>query len=213
MEGYLWILATWGGWFYFFNKLAFVLGEGIHRSEGRWAEPYLPLFEQAAWFLYLVGLPAWVVLLWYREDFIVSFIEMAGAPSMLYGLFVSLGWMQKNTTRERLMNIICVVGTFLGIGVSFRLLGIMTRDDQWLEVALSVGFLTGLYLRSHGSARGYLFFAFMNLSNTALMYRQGHEYLALQQFVSLIFMIVAYYFAVTPLPERSRCHPVVEERT
>ena len=73
-------LQIWGGGCYLLNKIL------LSRAEGKDESTKLRIW---GWFVYLVGLPAWVIILVLKNDWIAATIEAGGAPAMLLGLMVS----------------------------------------------------------------------------------------------------------------------------
>jgi len=69
--------------------------------------------------------------------------------------------------------------------------GGVTSITQWLELGVSVGFLTGTYLLAHQNPRGFFGFMVMNSSNAVLMTIQDKPLLAIQQIASLLFVVDA----------------------
>jgi hypothetical protein len=50
------------------------------------------------WILYLLGLPAWVVLLISKQNWIASAIETAGVPAIILG--IEMTWKQSNNPNK-----------------------------------------------------------------------------------------------------------------
>jgi len=63
---------------------------------------------------------------------------------------------------------------------------------QWAELGVVVGFLVGTYRLAKDRLDGYLWFLLMNASAGILVYMQGYYWLALQQALSLGFVLDAY---------------------
>ena len=74
------ILQVWGGGFYLLNKIFFALAEGKSENTKR-------QLKIAGWTIYILGVPAWVIILISKHDWIAASIETGGVPSMLFGLF------------------------------------------------------------------------------------------------------------------------------
>ena len=74
------ILQAWGGSFYLLNKIFFALAEGKKQKTKR-------QLRIAGWLIYILGVPAWVIILVSKYDWIAASIEAGGVPAMLFGLF------------------------------------------------------------------------------------------------------------------------------
>ena len=80
----------------------------------------------------------------------------------------------------------------LGVGYSLYDYGGVTSVSQVLEMGVTAGFLLGSYLLAKNNAAGWLFFMLMNGSMATLMSMQGKPILAVQQLVSLCFVVYGY---------------------
>ena len=74
------ILQIWGGSFYLINKICFAIAEGKERNRNR-------QLRIIGWAIYILGVPAWVIILIIKHDWIAASIEVGGVPAMLFGLF------------------------------------------------------------------------------------------------------------------------------
>ena len=81
------------------------------------------------------------------------------------------------------------------LGVSYSLLdyGGITSFSQILEMGVMFGFLLGSYLLAKNNRTGWLFFMMMNGSMATLMLIQYKPLLAVQQIVSLSFVIYGFW--------------------
>src|SRR3989344_2452616 len=68
-----------GGVFYTLNKIFFSRKERTHGERAR-------QWRIWAWVVYIIGLPPWLVILSYEKNWMVTFVEAGGLPSMLLGL-------------------------------------------------------------------------------------------------------------------------------
>ncbi|PLX87709.1 MAG: hypothetical protein C0619_13975 [Desulfuromonas sp.] len=184
------VLQAWGGGFYLLNKIFFAIAEG--RSES--AKRRLRMF---GWSIYILGVPAWVIILVSRHDWIAASIEAGGVPAMLFGLFN----VYKNSAEPcKLFASLAAFFTYAALisGVSYSLhdYGGITSLSQMLEIGVMIGFLLGSYLLAQKNPKGWLFFMLMNVSMASLMLLQDKPLLTIQQIVSLCFVIYGYKLAV-----------------
>ena len=80
----------------------------------------------------------------------------------------------------------------LGVGYSLFDYGGITSFSQILEMGVMLGFLLGSYLLAKNNRTGWLFFMIMNGSMATLMLIQHKPLLAVQQIVSLSFVIYGF---------------------
>lgn len=178
-------LQLWGGIFYLANKilLAFGEGEGDTRSRKVWG-----------WACYLLGLPAWIVILVLERNWIAAALELGSVPSMLLGLFAAI----QNVEQSESTWLSKIAGAFVyllipaGVGYSMYDFGGIVSINQVLEITAMVGFLGGTYLLAKQQRRGWLLFMLMNGSVAVLMLIQNNLILSIQQILSLGFVVVGY---------------------
>jgi len=182
------ILQAWGGGFYLLNKIFLALAEGTEQKARR-------SLKIAGWLIYILGVPAWVIILVSKHDWIAAAIEAGGVPSMLFGLFTVYQNADEPNTIFDLTAALFTYG-FLIIGVFYSLYdyGGITSASQLLEIGVMVGFLIGSYLLAKSNLYGWLFFMLMNGSMASLMFMQNKPLLTGQQIISLCFVV--YGFAV-----------------
>lgn len=183
-------MQLWGGVFYLLNKIFFSLKE---RSEGEMARRW----RVSAWVVYIIGLPPWLVILSAEKNWMVTFTEAGGLPSMLLGLVIALRRLDSNPSRrskslEAILDRFAQLAAVAGIGFSLYDLGGITALTQWAELGVVVGFLVGTYRLAKDHLDGYLWFLLMNASAGTLVYMEGYKWLALQQALSLAFVLDAY---------------------
>lgn len=194
------MLQVWGGGFYLLNKILFALAEGRTLSVRR-------RFRLYGWAVYLLGVPAWVVILVGKHDWIAAALEAGGVPAMLYGL--ANAWRdtaRPNRTLDRLTSLVTYAFIAWGVGYSLYDYGGITAISQLLEIGATVGFLMGSYLLAKNNIWGWPMFMLMNGSMGALMAIQGKPLLAVQQLVSLGFVLYGASAAARAYrlePERS----------
>ncbi len=182
------ILQVWGGGFYLLNKIFLALAEGKNEKTKR-------QLKIAGWIIYILGVPAWVMILISKHNWIAASVETGGVPSMLFGLFTVY---QNAEAPNKIFDFIASLFTyvFLILGVSYSVYdyGGIASVSQLLEIGVMIGFLVGSYLLAKNNSYGWLFFMLMNGSMASLMLIQNKPFLSVQQLVSLCFVI--YGFAI-----------------
>jgi hypothetical protein len=74
------LLQIWAGSFYLLNKVFFSTAER--------AEPDLKRkLKATGWIVYILGVPAWAIILISNHNWIAASIEIGGVPAMLLGLY------------------------------------------------------------------------------------------------------------------------------
>jgi len=184
------LLQFWGGGFYLLNKIFFALAEGKTAATKR-------QLRISGWVVYLLGVPAWVIILTLKHDWIAASIEAGGVPAMLLGLVNAC---HKTDSPSKTLDYLASLFTFAALvfGISYSLydFGGITSGSQLLEICVMIGFLLGSYLLAKKNACGWLFFMLMNASMASLMSAQHKPLLALQQLVSLGFVIYGFIVAL-----------------
>lgn len=189
------ILQIWGGGFYLFNKIFFSLAEGKKPETKR-------SYKIWGWIFYLLGVPAWVIILAAKHDWIAASIEAGGVPAMLFGLFTVYQDRKNPNKMFDRVAALCTYGSLIvGVGYSFYDYGGITSLSQLLEMGVMIGFLVGSYLLAKNNLYGWLFFMLMNGSMGSLMLLQHKPILAAQQGLSLCFVIYGF---ITAKNERSK---------
>lgn len=182
-------LLQWcGGLSYLLNKVFLAFSE---HERNRGNEFKRRQWRIASWAVYLVGLPAWVILLAGKRDWIAAALEAGGAPAMVLGLVTA-----RRGTDERpppWLNHLALFCIALGCVCSLCDFGGLRAVSQGLEIGLVTGFLVGTYLLARERATGYLWYMLMHVSCGWLMWEQGYHGLFLQQCVSLAFIVMAYW--------------------
>ena len=179
-------LQVWGGAFYLLNKMLFAFSEAKVAQQKR-------KLTMLAWASFLIGVPAWLIILVGQGNWIAASVEAGGIPAMLLGLYNTY---YNNQRPNKLFNRVVTLSTYLSlaVGLSFSLwvhVGV-TSITQVLEMGVMLGFLFGSYLMAKSNPKGWLFFMLMNLSMASLMLMQDKVILMLQQLVSLGFVIYGY---------------------
>lgn len=175
------VLQLWGGGFFLLNKIFFWKSEQGQPSARKW--------KIAAWSVYLIGLPAWLVIFFIEHNWIAMSLEASGSPSMLLGLLVAIRGKGKTS---KWIDRLALLGIIVGFSLSLYDFGGLTKYTQYLELALVTGYLVGTYMLANKNARGYIGYMVMNTANAFLMWEQGYPWLMLQQVVSFGFVAAAY---------------------
>lgn len=174
------ILQIWAGLFYLLNKIFLAFGESKQKKYWR----------IIGWSCYLVGLPAWVIIFIVKHNWIAAALETGGAPAMIFGLIIAIRGFEKT---PKLLDKVAKYSVYsfvlLGVGYSFYDYSGLTSITQVLEILIVVGYLFGTYFIARRRWTGWLWFILMNLSCAALMGIHGKYILAIQQCISLIFVV------------------------
>jgi len=183
-------LQIWGGSFYLINKIFFAFAEGKKNKTKRW-------MKINGWIIYILGVPAWVIILIMQHDWIAASIEAGGIPAMLFGLYNSFYYSKIiNKKFDYISKTLTYLALLLGIGFSLYDFGGITSISQLLEIGVMVGFLMGSYYLAKSMPIGWVFFMLMNGSMGTLMLLQNKPILTVQQIISLSFVIYGYLKAV-----------------
>jgi hypothetical protein len=199
------VLQIWGGLFYLTNKICFALAEGNKRNRKR-------QLKIIGWTIYILGVPAWVAILIIKRDWIAASMEAGGIPAMFFGLFNVL----KNSEKPNsFFDIVASFFTyaFIIFGTSYSLYdyGGITSISQVLEIGVMIGFLLGSYHLAKNKASGWLFFMIMNGSMGTLMTIQNKPILAIQQAVSLCFVVYGFITAIR-VSRAQVAHEIINEK-
>lgn len=174
-------LQVWGCVGYLLAKILLAHAEGL-KDDRKW--------RLAGWSAYLIGLPAWVILLVSKHNWIAAAIEAGGAPALTLGLV--LAWKRLDKVPQYVdwgVKSFTYLIIAIGTGYSLYYFGGITTFSQLLEIGVTVGFLLGSYLVAKKNPVGWLLFAVMLMSMGTLMHIQGKPILVWQQAISLIFVI------------------------
>jgi hypothetical protein len=179
-------LQLWGGGFYLLNKIFFAVAEGRGESGKR-------RLRIAGWSVYILGVPAWVMILVGKHDWMAAAIEAGGIPAMLFGLLNAYrGSFVPHRQLDRAIALFTYSFLAMGIAYSFYDYGGLTALSQLLEIGVVIGFLLGSYLLAKKNPLGWLFFMLMNISTGSLMLLQHKHLLAAQQLLSLCFVVYGF---------------------
>lgn len=185
------LLSLWAAGFYLLNKICFSIAET--QAEVRKRKLII-----IGWVVYILGVPAWFIILMKNNNWIAASMELGGIPAMLLGLYYAI-YHQKtlNKTADRTTSLITYCFIVVGVSYSIYTHGGLSAITQWLEIGVMIGFLLGGYLLAKKNHYGWLFFMLMNISMGTLMLLQDKLILAIQQMVSLGFVAYGFYRATT----------------
>jgi hypothetical protein len=181
-------LQIWGGIGYLLAKILLAAAEGMN-SGRKW--------RIIGWISYLIGIPAWVILLASKNNWVVAAIDLGSIPAMILGLVTA--WKedgQVNEIFDIVVKIFTLLMIILGISYSIYYFHGITTFSQILEIFVTFGFLLGSYLLAKNNPIGWLLFALMCICMGILMLLQDKILLVFQQGISLIVVIVGYIKAV-----------------
>lgn len=181
------ILQIVAGLSYLVNKILFSFAEN--------KSPKLKKsLKIKGWIIYIVGVPAWVIILTSNQNWIAASIEAGGIPAMLLGLYNTY---YDNKKENKLFTTFVSINTyvFVAIGLTYSIIdnnGISSYS-QVLEMGVMIGFLFGSYFMAKNHSSGWLFFMLMNLSMATLMLLENKSILMFQQLLSLCFVVYGFY--------------------
>lgn len=175
-------LQVWGGGFYLLNKIFFSRAERSKREKSM-------AWRIRSWIVYLIGLPAWVIIFASERNWMAASVEAGGAPAMILGLVNAIRGVKE---KPGWLDYVARIAAALGIVYSIYDFGGITTVNQALELGVVAGFLIGTYMLAKQLPSGYLWFMLMNGSNAGLMGIQSYPWLMLQQITSLGFVIDAF---------------------
>ncbi|MCJ2165774.1 MULTISPECIES: hypothetical protein [unclassified Pseudodesulfovibrio] len=185
------VLQIWGGASYLINKVCFSRAErsATFRGNRSW--------RIWSWGIYLAGLPAWVIVFVSEHNWIAAAVESGGAPAMTIGLIIAL---RGQGNEPKWLDYLARSAVFVGLGASLYEFGGITTVNQILELCIAAGFLMGTYLMAKDNIHGYFWLMLGNVSCSALMGIQNYSILMVQQLISLVFVVDAYW-------TRRKAHP------
>jgi len=190
-------LQAWGGGFYLLNKIFLALAEGKKPQTKR-------QLKILGWIIYILGVPAWVIILFNKHAWIAASVEVGGVPSMLLGVFTAY---QRDNSPNKILDLTASISTYaffiLGACYSVYDYGGITSVSQLLEVSVMFGFLAGSYLLAKNSFYGWVFFMLMNGSMATLMFIHHKPLLSIQQLVSLGFVLYGFTVSLKSVQTKS----------
>ena len=177
-------LQIWGGIGYFLAKVLLVRAEFVDKDRN---------LRLIGWIVYLLGLPAWVILLASKQNWIASAIETAGVPAIILGIVMT--WKQKNNPNniaDWCIRIFTCLMIILGVSYSIYTFNGIKTFSQILEIIIIFGYLISNYLLAKRNPFAWLMFMTGLISMSILMYIQDKPILCIQQLISLIPAIIGF---------------------
>lgn len=184
------LLQLWGGCSYLINKILFSLAVDKQGDTQRKLKTF-------GWAIYMLGVPAWVIILISEQNWIAASIEAGGIPAMLLGFHtVYKRRLHPHFLFDRLASFFTYASIILGVTYSLVDRGGLNSISQILELGVMIGFLLGSYLLAKNNWIGWFFFMLMNGSMATLMFFQEKPFLAIQQLISISFVFYAIYASI-----------------
>ena len=147
----------------------------------------------AGWVLYLLGVPAWVIIFASKNNWVAAAVDTSSIPAMILGIATAHKLKGKvPRVFDMLVRYFTILMILAGAAYSLFYFKGITAGSQILEIFVTTGFLAGTYLLAKKNPIGWIFFALMCLSTGTLMLIQGRNILAIQQ--GICFFIVVYGF-------------------
>ena len=179
------VLDLVGGVLYLANKVFFDIME---RRDGRDAVAFL-FWKRMAWIVYLLGLPAVLIVFYQEKNWIFGAVELGGMPAMLCGLIASFSLKDPPKILDKFALYAIPVGLFV------TLFDFKSWSTFLLQLFGSAGFLIGTRALSKRDEKkqeqGYYWFFVMNIA-TALLFFVQERYLWIpQQIISVLFVLDA----------------------
>lgn len=179
-------LQIWGGVFFLLNKVFFCFME--RNIQFIWG--YTIPWKILSWIVFLVGVPAWIILFVADHKWIAAALEAGGIPGIILGLVIAI----KGRGREpKWLDLLTIISIVTGLGISIYDFNGLTQVSQYAELLMTTGFLIGTYKIAKGKLSGYLWYIPMHLSCIWLMYLQDLPWLILQQAASIPFVLDAFF--------------------
>jgi hypothetical protein len=140
--------------------------------------------------MFLIGIPAWIILFVLGHNWIAAALEAGGIPSMIIGLFIAL----RGTGKEpSWLHYVAITAIVCGLGYSLYDFHGFNTFTQAAELIMTTGFLIGTYQIARKKLSGYLWYILMHVACIALMYLQYYPWLLVQQIISIGFVLDAYW--------------------
>lgn len=178
------LMQILGGIFYLLNKIFFSFAEHSEKKNQIFSK-----WRIWSWVVYLVGLPAWLVIFVWERNWIAFALEAGGSPAMILGLIIAI---RGKGNEPKLLHCVAIISIVIGLGYSLYDFGGLTSINQVAEIAMTTGFLIGTYQLAQKKLSGYLWYMIMHIACVWLMYLDDYPWLIAQQIVSLIFIVDAY---------------------
>jgi len=195
------LLQIWGGLGYLLAKIFLAFSEGMENGRK---------LRIIGWFSYLIGIPAWVILLVKNNDWVIASNDIGSIPSMILGIIIA--WKQNgqvNNRYEKFVKFFTIFMIISGITYSIYHFHGITTLSQVLEIIVIIGFLGGSYLLAKNNPKGWLLFSIMCISIIFLMLIQDKLLLAILQGIAFFVTIMGFFRAKRKINQQPR-HEVTE---
>jgi hypothetical protein len=182
------LLQIWGGTGYLLAKILLAAAEGM--KNGR-------KLRIIGWFSYLIGIPAWVVILSSNNNWVVAAIDIGSIPSMIFGIVIA--WKQNiqvNKAIDMFVKFFTIFMILLGTFYSIYWFHGITTFSQILEILITFSFLFGTYLLAKNNPTGWLLYSLMCICVVILMILQDKTLLAFQQGIAFFVVVIGYIKAI-----------------
>jgi hypothetical protein len=176
-------LQIWGSVFYLANKYFF---SKVERSDDVAEKNRLML---VAWIVFILGVPAWVIVFISEGNWIAAAVESSAVPAMMIGIVTAT---KRHGVEPKWLKYISHLFIACGLSLSLYEFGGLASINQTLELGVATGFLFGTYHAAKGAKHRYYWFVLGNISCATLMARHGHLIMMTQQMVSLVFVFDAH---------------------
>ena len=178
------LLQIWGGLGYLLAKIFLAISEGMENGRK---------LRIIGWFSYLIGIPAWVILLVNNNDWVIAANDIGSIPSMILGIIIAWKPNSKvNNKYEKFVKFFTIFMIISGIAYSIYHFHGITTISQVLEIIVIIGFLGGSYLLAKNNPNGWLLFSIMCISIIFLMFIQDKILLSILQGIAFITTITGY---------------------
>jgi peptidoglycan/LPS O-acetylase OafA/YrhL len=177
-------LQCWGGAGYFFSKVFIVRAEFLENHRN---------CRLIGLILYLLGMPAWIILFISRQNWMAAATEAAGIPALIFGIVMT--WKQSynpNKNIDWIIRIFTCLMILSGVAYSIYIFNGISKLSQVLEIIIIVTVLSSNYLLAKKNPYTWLTFSAALIATSILMYIQDKPILCIQQLVSLIPVIIGF---------------------
>jgi hypothetical protein len=177
-------LQLWGGILYLLSKILIVRAEFTENDRN---------LRLAGWIAYLLGLPAWVILLAGKQNWIAAASETAGIPSIIFGIVLTCK-QGHNPNKYIDWSIRIFTGIMILLGVIFSIYTFngIRAFSQVLEILIICGFLVSNYLLAKRNPFAWLVFMIVIINTGTLQYIQNKPLLFVQQILSFITVTIGF---------------------
>ena len=181
-------LQIWGGIGYLSSKVFIVRAEFLLNGRN---------CRLIGWIVYILALPAWVILFISRQNWIAAAVEVAGIPSLILGIVIT--WKQNNNPNKYIdwsIRVFTGITILLGIIFSIYTFGGVKKFSQVLELIIIFGILVSTYLLARRNPYAWLTYTSGHISTGILMYIQNKPMLFVQQMLSIIPAIIGFRICI-----------------